>query len=73
MAAADKLGMRCSGRLTVRPFPPEDSTKCTFGVGAAVDAWWCDGWWEGVVMRVGKSGNDSLQIYLPGVLEFDIV
>lgn len=73
MAAPDKLGIRCSGRLTVRPFPPEDSKQCTFKVGAAVDAWWSDGWWEGVVTRVGISGKDSLQVYLPGLLLLDII
>ncbi|RVW30252.1 hypothetical protein CK203_088666 [Vitis vinifera] len=66
VAAPDKLGIRCAGRLTIRPFPPEDCTEYTFEVGAAVDAWWGDGWWEGVVTRVGISGNDSLQVYLPG-------
>ena len=73
MAAPDKLGIRCSGRPTVRPFPPKDSTGRTFLVGTAVDAWWCDGWWEGVVTKVGISGNDSLQVFLPGVLQFDII
>lgn len=68
VVAPDKLGIRCAGRPTIRPFPPEDCTEYTFEVGAAVDAWWGDGWWEGVVTRVGISGNDCLQVYLPGVL-----
>lgn len=67
MAAPDKFGMRTPGRLTIRPCPPEDSMNCTFEVGAPVDAWWSDGWWEGVVTRVDVCGNDSLQVYLPGM------
>ncbi|KAF8414249.1 hypothetical protein HHK36_002249 [Tetracentron sinense] len=66
LAAPDKLGMRCSGRLTVRPCPPEDSIERDFEVGAPVDAWWSDGWWEGVVTGVGNCGDDSLQVYFPG-------
>ena len=68
VAAPDKLGMRCSGRLTIRPWPPEDSLDCSVEVGAPVDAWWSDGWWEGIVMGVDKSENDNLQIYFPGTL-----
>lgn len=66
MAAPDKLGIRCSGRLRTRPCPPKDSTDFTFEVGALVDAWWCDGWWEGVVTGVEISGTDALHVYLPG-------
>ncbi|CAN1859858.1 Protein AGENET DOMAIN (AGD)-CONTAINING P1 [Linum perenne] len=62
-AAPDKLGIRCAGRQRVRPFPPKDLGKSTFEVGAPVDAWWCDGWWEGVVSAAGK---ECLQVYLPG-------
>ncbi|PHT30931.1 hypothetical protein CQW23_27268 [Capsicum baccatum] len=43
VADSDKLGMRCTGRLTIRPRPPEDFSDCSFEVGAAVDAWWSDG------------------------------
>ncbi|KAI4305165.1 hypothetical protein L6164_028551 [Bauhinia variegata] len=71
VAAPDKLGMRCSGRLTVRPCPPDDdTTDRTFEVGAPVDAWWSDGWWEGVVTSVNDSGDGTLQIYLPGEEKF---
>ncbi|KAJ7946423.1 putative Agenet domain-containing protein / bromo-adjacent domain-containing protein [Quillaja saponaria] len=66
VAAPDKLGMRCSGRLTVRPHPPKDSTDCTYETGAPVDAWWSDGWWEGVVTGIDVSGNSALQVYFPG-------
>jgi len=66
VAATDKLGMRCSGRLTVRPCPPEYNSGRTFEIGAAVDAWWCDGWWEGVITAVNGSGDGILQVYIPG-------
>ncbi|GFP80487.1 hypothetical protein PHJA_000192100 [Phtheirospermum japonicum] len=68
VAARDKLGMRCVGRLTVRPWPDSDiSSDLRFEVGTAVDAWWCDGWWEGVVTGYDTSSNSSnLQVYLPG-------
>ncbi|XP_050288286.1 uncharacterized protein LOC126726910 isoform X3 [Quercus robur] len=70
VAAPDKLGMRCSGRLTIRPRPPEDFTDCTLEVGAAVDAWWSDGWWEGVITGFDTSGNDAVHVYFPGEDKF---
>lgn len=66
MAAPDKLGIRCSGRLTVRPCPPEDAVEHTFEIGAQVDAWWCDGWWESVITAINVCGVDTLQVYSPG-------
>ncbi|KAL0012112.1 hypothetical protein SO802_007220 [Lithocarpus litseifolius] len=67
VAAPDKLGMRCSGRLTIRPRPPKDFTDCMLEVGAAVDAWWSDGWWEGVITGFDTSGNDAVHVYFPGM------
>lgn len=64
MATPDKLGIRCLGRLTIRPCPPKDSEELTFEVGSPVDAWWSDGWWEGVVTGVEISGTDTVQVYL---------
>ncbi|KAK7245975.1 hypothetical protein RIF29_40831 [Crotalaria pallida] len=66
VANPDKLGMRCSGRLTVRPCPPKDTTDHTIEIGAAVDVWWCDGWWEGVITAVNYCGTGALQVYSPG-------
>ncbi|CAI0374337.1 unnamed protein product [Linum tenue] len=63
VAAPDKLGIRHVGRQRVRPPPPDDLRNCTFEVGVPIDAWWSDGWWEGVVSAAGK---DRLQVYLPG-------
>uniref|UniRef100_A0A6N2K8A7 BAH domain-containing protein n=1 Tax=Salix viminalis TaxID=40686 RepID=A0A6N2K8A7_SALVM len=70
VAAPDKLGMRCVGRKTIRPHPQNHSTNHIFEVGAPVDAWWSDGWWEGVVSGVDISGSDCLQVYLPGEGKF---
>ncbi|PKA49711.1 hypothetical protein AXF42_Ash004252 [Apostasia shenzhenica] len=68
VAASDKLGMRLSGRFTIRPCPEFDNLPETAAlqIGTAVDAWWNDGWWEGVVIGVQGSGDDSLQVYFPG-------
>ena len=69
MANPDELGMRCSGRLTVRPRPPKDSTALNVEIGTPVDAWWSDGWWEGVVIGVKVSEDDTIQIYFPGMFQ----
>ncbi|KAF8031823.1 hypothetical protein BT93_D0896 [Corymbia citriodora subsp. variegata] len=66
VASPDKLGMRCPGRQTIRPCPPKNSGGCNFEVGMAVDAWWCDGWWEGVVTRLKVFRKNSLEVYFPG-------
>ncbi|KAK2998555.1 hypothetical protein RJ639_024040, partial [Escallonia herrerae] len=59
VAAPDKLGMRCSGRLTIRPWPPEDLSEYSFEVGVPVDASWSNGWWEGVVTGLDRTGSDG--------------
>ncbi|KAL2341387.1 hypothetical protein Fmac_009327 [Flemingia macrophylla] len=73
VAAPDKLGMRCPGRLTVRPCPPESTTSQTFEIGAPVDAWWCDGWWEGVITAINVNGDGTLQVFSPGEERFLMV
>ncbi|KAL2473511.1 agenet domain-containing protein/bromo-adjacent-like proteiny (BAH) domain-containing protein [Forsythia ovata] len=71
VATPDKMGMRCAGRLTVRPWPyEEDSSDSSFVVGAAVDAWWGDGWWEGVVIGCDTVEKDNHQVYFPGENKF---
>lgn len=66
-AMPDKLGMRCSGRPTMRPSRIDNETTVTaaFEVGSPVDAWWSDGWWEGVVIGIGDSGDGDIQVYIP--------
>ncbi|KAF2305576.1 hypothetical protein GH714_006860 [Hevea brasiliensis] len=67
LAVLDKLGMRCPGRPTIRPAPPvNEQTGVAFEVGSAVDAWWSDGWWEGVVTGISSSSDDILHVYFPG-------
>lgn len=64
IATPDKLGVRIIGRPTIRPCPPE-GTPYSFEVGTVVDAWWNDGWWEGVVVMI-KELSDEVQIFFPG-------
>ncbi|PHT24813.1 hypothetical protein CQW23_35521 [Capsicum baccatum] len=66
VADSDKLGMRCRGRLTIWPRPPEDFSDFSFQVGAAVVAWLSDGWWEGVVVDFDVYGSGHLQVFFPG-------
>ncbi|XP_015901510.2 uncharacterized protein LOC107434541 isoform X2 [Ziziphus jujuba] len=65
LAMPDKLGIRRSGRPTVRPAPDKGQTDLALEVGAVVDAWWSDGWWEGVVTGVEDCGDD-VQVFIPG-------
>lgn len=64
----DKLGMRCPSRQTIRPSLSHDQIDLSLEVGAPVDTWWSDGWWEGVVTGIVDSGDESLQVYVPGML-----
>ncbi|XP_027340258.1 uncharacterized protein LOC113853811 [Abrus precatorius] len=66
LAMPDKLGMRHAGRPTIRPAPTYKEQELAIEVGNAVDAWWSDGWWEGVVTRIDNFGDDSVQVYFPG-------
>lgn len=66
-AMPDKLGMRCPDRPTIRPAPPpEEQADLPLEVGTAVDGWWSDGWWEGVVTGLDDAGDGTMQIYFPG-------
>ncbi|KAL5548613.1 hypothetical protein UlMin_003844 [Ulmus minor] len=65
LAMPDKLDMRHSGRPTIRPAPIKELTDLKLEIGAAVDAWWSDGWWEGVVTGV-DIGDDNIQVFFPG-------
>lgn len=59
--------MRHPGRLITRPVPQEQ-IELALDIGVAVDAWWSDGWWEGVVTGLDDSGNEDVHIYFPGNL-----
>ncbi|KAH0745647.1 hypothetical protein KY285_007304 [Solanum tuberosum] len=43
IVGSDKLGMRYTGCITVRPRPLEDSSDFSFELGVVVDAWWSNG------------------------------
>ncbi|CAA2995718.1 duf724 domain-containing 3 [Olea europaea subsp. europaea] len=66
LTRADKLGMRHPGRPTTRPACPRDQGSQNFEVGAPVDAWWSDGWWEGVISGSSDCENGKHQVYIPG-------
>ncbi|CAL1408244.1 unnamed protein product [Linum trigynum] len=65
VASPDKLGIRIAGRKTVRPAPELDE-ECLFDVklGAAVDVWWHDGWWEGIVVEM--ESEQKIRVHFPG-------
>ncbi|KAI4307885.1 hypothetical protein L6164_031014 [Bauhinia variegata] len=68
LAMPDKLGMRHAGRPTIRPAPSfEKQGELAVEIGTAVDAWWSDGWWEGIVSGIENcSDNDNVLVYFPG-------
>ena len=60
--------MRCPSRPTIRPALHHNQIDHEFEVGFPVDAWWSDGWWEGVVTGTGSNDDESLQVYIPSKL-----
>ncbi|KAJ7518075.1 hypothetical protein O6H91_21G053800 [Diphasiastrum complanatum] len=64
VAALDTLGLRIPGRVTLRPRPSKIAPFTVSEVGLAVDAWWHDGWWEGIITKVLPGGE--VQVYFPG-------
>ncbi|CAI9785365.1 unnamed protein product [Fraxinus pennsylvanica] len=66
LAMPDELGIRFCGRTIVRPVSSSEKGNISLvvNVGSIVDAWWHDGWWEGIVMK--KKMEDKLHVYLPG-------
>ncbi|XP_008234600.1 PREDICTED: uncharacterized protein LOC103333529 [Prunus mume] len=41
----------------IRPLPPQESKYCCFKLGDVVDAFFCGGWWEGVITDVMKDST----------------
>ncbi|XP_073299974.1 uncharacterized protein [Primulina huaijiensis] len=66
LATPDILGIRISGRAIVRPTPLSDegSGSSVVNVGSVVDAWWHDGWWEGIVIK--NNSVNKIHVYFPG-------
>lgn len=67
VAVPDESGLRICGRTTIRPPPPGSNkgrVSWAFDVGSVVDAWWHDGWWEGIVVQ--KESEDRIHVYFPG-------
>ncbi|XP_027360539.1 uncharacterized protein LOC113868819 isoform X2 [Abrus precatorius] len=66
IAVPDELGLRVHGRTKIRP--AREPNKCELSwvgdVGSIVDAWWHDGWWEGIVVH--KDSKASYHVYFPG-------
>ncbi|KAG4165031.1 hypothetical protein ERO13_A13G054100v2 [Gossypium hirsutum] len=64
VAVPDPVGIRSCGRTTVRP--SLEYRRCNascIGVGSVVDAWWHDGWWEGIVIK--KDAEDKFHVCFP--------
>ncbi|XP_073154770.1 uncharacterized protein [Henckelia pumila] len=66
LATPDVLAIRISGRAIVRPtrLPDERNGSCVINVGSVVDAWWHDGWWEGIVVK--NNSVNKFHVYFPG-------
>ncbi|MED6131984.1 hypothetical protein PIB30_015135 [Stylosanthes scabra] len=74
--AHDDLRLRKYGRNKIRPVPPPHRFEKSVGVdvGSIVDAWWHDGWWEGIVVEIVSEAK--YRVYFPGektVSMFDLV
>ncbi|KAL2347572.1 hypothetical protein Fmac_001572 [Flemingia macrophylla] len=66
IAVPDDLGLHICRRTMVRPAPPANRSELSWmgDVGSVVDAWWHDGWWEGIVVL--KDSEASYHVYFPG-------
>ncbi|KAK1374578.1 BAH domain-containing protein [Heracleum sosnowskyi] len=66
VALPDEWGLRINGRTTVRPAPVFNKSCDALVVkdGSAVDVWWHDGWWEGIIIQ--KESGDNFLVYFPG-------
>ncbi|MCL7034819.1 hypothetical protein MKW94_001056 [Papaver nudicaule] len=70
LAPPDNLGMRCLERPRMRPWPPQDLLDVVFEIGAPVDAWCADGWWEGALVGTEDAADGDAKVYFPGENKF---
>ncbi|CAL0307984.1 unnamed protein product [Lupinus luteus] len=66
VAMPDDMGLRMHGRTKIRPAQDSNEHKISWlgGVGSIVDAWWHDGWWEGIVVL--EESDAKYHVYFPG-------
>ncbi|OIW16688.1 hypothetical protein TanjilG_28745 [Lupinus angustifolius] len=62
----DDMGLRMHGRTKIRPALESNKPGISWlgGVGSIVDAWWHDGWWEGIVVL--EESDAKYHVYFPG-------
>ncbi|KAJ8760764.1 hypothetical protein K2173_018791 [Erythroxylum novogranatense] len=62
----DHFGVQVPGMNIIRPTCPLDMGKESglIDIGTAVHVWWCDAWWEGIVVQ--KESEDKFLVYFPG-------
>ncbi|XP_051145890.1 uncharacterized protein LOC127261647 [Andrographis paniculata] len=63
IATPDTLGIRLPRRTMIRP-APINVVSSSLKVGCIIDAYWNDGWWEGIVVSVEL--DNRMKVYLPG-------
>ncbi|AES97497.2 uncharacterized protein [Medicago truncatula] len=66
----DDLGLRVEERTKIRPLLEKRGISFVGDVGYIVDAWWHDGWWEGIVVQ--KESDDKYHVYFPGEKKMSI-
>ncbi|WJX63120.1 hypothetical protein P8452_48042 [Trifolium repens] len=60
----DDMGLRVPERTKIRPQLNKRGMSFVGDVGYIVDAWWHDGWWEGIVVQ--KESDIKYHVYFPG-------
>jgi hypothetical protein len=61
----DDMGLRVPERTKIRPQLNKRGMSFVGDVGYIVDAWWHDGWWEGIVVQ--KESDIKYHVYFPGM------
>ncbi|XP_045819101.1 uncharacterized protein LOC123911674 isoform X2 [Trifolium pratense] len=60
----DDISLRVPERTKIRPQLNKRGMSFVGDVGYVVDAWWHDGWWEGIVVQ--KESDIKYHVYFPG-------